>query len=551
MLAFKFLTGALAVGSSVSALTGVNTTGYIDQMFSTSMSFLDEIYDPVVGYLWYFYFPLAAGKHETRSTVWYAAGLLRRNQGNDVNEAVRIIESVIGDQQKNVSDQWYGDYTKYPEEPTVGTAWYPESIYNSWDPNWRGFIGTTLVVIYEEYGSLLPASTRSLILESMRNNTIGDSYRVGGVDGDNLYPAYSNPALMRAATSGWTGRKLNDSNLTSAGEAYAQEVIDLFDLNNTLSEFNSATYCGVSLFALTLWAKYLPESSVMGANGARMIKDIWTTVGELYNANLRNIAGPWDRTYGWDQNLYVGIMNAYIWSLVGEDKAPGINTISHGDTPYWAITHADDFEIAPLLSAILPYHHTLVPDEVRQKLLTFPGEHTYKTAAYAPPYDLARRNITTWLSDNITIGAESFDQTVVGGFSINPSQWAPSVVQWLREDGSVGWFSLYGTEEALDVDVQPGSLGLTYPYGNNSATFTFLVASNPYGEKRDILGWEDVMGLSVNVSGTVDLTPEISFCGLLGGTCEVINDWEFWNFTYVMPEGSTETPSIVLDITVL
>ena len=42
------------------------------------------------------------------------------------------------------------------------------------------------MVIYEEFGSLLPNDVQDLILESMYNNTIGDSYRVGGVDDDNL-----------------------------------------------------------------------------------------------------------------------------------------------------------------------------------------------------------------------------------------------------------------------------------------------------------------------------------------------------------------------------
>lgn len=97
---------AMAEVGRVSALTGVNTTAYINDVFDTSMSYLDQIYDPAAGYLWYTYYPFAAGKHETRSTVWYAAGLLRRNEGRDVDEAVRILTSVIGDQKKNVSDQW-------------------------------------------------------------------------------------------------------------------------------------------------------------------------------------------------------------------------------------------------------------------------------------------------------------------------------------------------------------------------------------------------------------------------------------------------------------
>lgn len=87
----------------------------------------------------------------------------------------------------------FGDYQKEPEEPEVGSVDYPPTIYNSWDPNWRGFIGTTFIVALEEFGHLIPVSTTQLMLESLKNATIGDSYRVGGVDGDNLYPAYSNP----------------------------------------------------------------------------------------------------------------------------------------------------------------------------------------------------------------------------------------------------------------------------------------------------------------------------------------------------------------------
>jgi len=68
---------------------------------------------------------------------------------------------------------------------------------------------------------------------------------------------------MRAFVSGWTGRCLNDSNMTISGENYASAIIELFDRANTLSEFNSGSYTGVSLWALTLWAKYLPSGSVM------------------------------------------------------------------------------------------------------------------------------------------------------------------------------------------------------------------------------------------------------------------------------------------------
>lgn len=349
----------------------------------------------------------------------------------------------------------------------------------------------------------------------MYNNTIGDSYRVGGVDDDNLYPSYSNPALMRAIGSGWTGRKFNDSNMTAAGELYATEVLDLFNLNSTLSEFNSPTYAGVSIFALTLWTKYMPEDSVMGQNGKRLLQEIWATEGELYNANMRNLAGAWDRTYGYDMNKYIAIISLHIYSLVGKDKAP------IGRKP-WAMTHADDYEIAPLIAILAPFHNSLLPNETVSKFLTFPGEHTYTTSAFSPPTDTYPRNYTYWLSDNLTIGAQSFDEDAVGGPRYDSSQWTPAAVQWIRSDGSVGFLTWYATEAAFASSVAPNALNLSYPHGNASSPFTFLVQTNPLGGKRDVTGLQDIQDLAISVSGTVDLEPTISFCGLLGGTCDPI-----------------------------
>lgn len=96
-----------------------------NDLFTESMTFQDTIYDPAASYLRYFYYPFAAGPHETRSSVWYSVGLLQRNKDNDVNEAVKILNNVIRDQEQNVKVQWYGDYTKYPEQPTVGSDAYP------------------------------------------------------------------------------------------------------------------------------------------------------------------------------------------------------------------------------------------------------------------------------------------------------------------------------------------------------------------------------------------------------------------------------------------
>ncbi|KAL4975528.1 hypothetical protein BDW66DRAFT_160333 [Aspergillus desertorum] len=522
-----------------SAVQSVQLSNNAQRLLNESMTLQDAIYDPAASYLRYFYFPFAAGPHETRSSVWYTIGLLQRNQGNDAEEAIKILRNVIGDQEKNTTVQWYGDYTKYPEQPTVGTAAYPPVIYNSWDPNWRGFIGTALIIIYEEYQTLLPADLQDLILESLYNSTVGDSYRVGGVDGDNLYPAYSNAWLMRTVASSWTGRKVNDANMTAAGDADAIAFLELFDRNRTLSEFNGPTYAGVSLYALTIAAKYLAATnSTIGRDAARLIRQIWDYESQLWNPHTRNLAGPWDRSYGYDMNNYVAIMSIWIWALVGKESA------WESTSPIWTLAHADDFEVAPVIAVLSEFHKTVLPDAVISRLRSFSGEHTYTGQAYAPPADYEPRNVTTWLSANFSIGTQSFNQSVVGGFSKDSSSFSPSVVQWVRSDRSVGYFNLYPTETALKTEVAPYALNLTYPLGNTSSTFTFVLAANPLGKKRNISSLDDVEGVKIKVAGTVDPVPQISFCGLLGGACDVIHGFEFWNVTFSMPANTSDVPRI-------
>ncbi|KAK4508146.1 hypothetical protein PRZ48_001884 [Zasmidium cellare] len=502
------------------------------------MAFMDRNYDPVAGYQFNLNTALL---HETRSSAWYAVGLLARNEKDDAEHAAKILTNIIGGQYHNTSEQWYGDYEVYPEGPYPGTEAYLAVIYNSWDPNWRGFVGTAFIIIVEEFGHLLPHKLEERLIQSIHLSALGDTYRVGGVDDDNLYPAYSNAAMMKAAVAGWVGRQVNDKNLTAEGETWGGEIIDLFNLNQTLSEFNGPTYLGVSLLALTLWAKYLPSDSVLGANGARMIREIWDLTGQLYNANMKNIAGPWDRSYSYDMQRALAIAGLWIWSFVGLDDAPMYRMPS-------AMAHVDDFEIGPLIAVLAPYHRQFVSNETIKSLTTFGEEHIIHRQAFSPPYDTYPRNITTWLSPNLTIGAESFAENVVGGPSINPAQFNPAVVQWLRKDGSAGFITLYPEVEALQAMVTPGRLNLTYPRGNASSAFTLHVSPNVLGGKRDVGGWGDVEGVDVKVSGNVDLTPTVAFCGVVGGACDPVNDFDLWNFTYSMPPGSTKVPNLVLDI---
>ncbi|KAI9168014.1 hypothetical protein HJFPF1_04158 [Paramyrothecium foliicola] len=524
-------------------------SSYLDSMsresralLTESMTWMDDFYDVDQGYLYQFS-ASSALRHDTRSSAWYALGLLARNKGKDAAEAEKIIRNVIAGQYKNPAEEWYATYQKNPDEPYVGSPNYLPDIYDTWDPNWRGFVGTTFILAIEEFSKLISKSTQDLMLQSLYNATKGDEYRFGNLDPDldNLYPAYSNPAIMRAFMSGWTGRRLKEQNMTASGERYAQEIIDLFDRANNLSEFNSGTYTGVSLFGLTLWSKYLPKDSVMTKAGPRMIQNTWEAIGQLWNPSMKNMAGPWDRSYGYDMNRYLSIMALWFWTLVGKENSSLISKPQ-------VMSHAGDYAWGPLVAVLAKSHKSFVPKKVLSGLTKFQGEHNFTASAYYPPFDLVPRNITTWVSERLTIGAESFDELFIGGPSQNQDAFNPAVVQW-DTGKEISFISLYPTEIALDVQVSPGRLSLTYPYGNSSSVFSLLVGT--FREKATISGWADLPGIKVDVSGNVNSQYSLTFGGQYGGSDETVRDFEFWNFTYSMPPGFVGQPNVVLDLSLL
>jgi len=109
MVAFSSFCAALTLlGHSVAArqaLTKRNDTeGYATNLLHESMDWMDMFYDNERGYL--FDLNSAALVHDTRSSAWYAAGLLARNEADDAEQAVRIVTNIIGAQFKNESLQW-------------------------------------------------------------------------------------------------------------------------------------------------------------------------------------------------------------------------------------------------------------------------------------------------------------------------------------------------------------------------------------------------------------------------------------------------------------
>lgn len=97
---FTALVGATAAASFTDSLDK-----NAKALLTESMNWMDIYYDSKAGYLYYFDTATAL-RHETRSSIWYAFGLLARNKEDDVSEAEKIITNVIQAQYKAPAHEW-------------------------------------------------------------------------------------------------------------------------------------------------------------------------------------------------------------------------------------------------------------------------------------------------------------------------------------------------------------------------------------------------------------------------------------------------------------
>jgi hypothetical protein len=81
-------------------------------------------------------------------------------------------------------------------------------------------------------------------------------------------------------------------------QEWTLEATKLFDEYDSPGEFNSPTYAGITLMALGV-AQYCSKDSEVYKVAPRLIESVWKSLGEVYNPTLLNVAGPWDRGYGY------------------------------------------------------------------------------------------------------------------------------------------------------------------------------------------------------------------------------------------------------------
>ncbi|KAI8814996.1 hypothetical protein BJ742DRAFT_781863 [Cladochytrium replicatum] len=463
-------------------------------LFDASMNWQDQFWDERAGYLITADLTLP-GRWDTRQTAWYSVGLLHRNLWGDVARAKRIINAIIDRQYTQPGNAWYGTYQQSPEEPLPGSPIYAANVYNSFDPNWRDFISTSWIVAIEEYSDLLGTSLVNKMIQSMKTSALGALSRVG-LDGDNLLLTYTNPELMRTVDVAWLGYRLKDKNFTDFAENRAQQHYDIFTYKgfNTFPEYNVPTYIGIDIFSLALWIKYTPPTSKLNKLAPFMLNATVADLGEFYNFDLKNVAGPWDRTYGMDMTQYQSIAGLYIWSAIGREQAPNPSSLAGA----W---HVADFGFGHLVALTSPTALKYFPPSAISSFKKFSGEKTITRNIRSSPFNETFRTDTVWMNSTVAIGGQNVDE--IYGFRSSYA-YNPAVILFKAQPNAptISWITFFAEGTArINATASKEVLDVVFPQPQQTKTFKWLVGGLPIDQGRQNLSsLEAIPGLPLKLT---------------------------------------------------
>jgi len=383
--------------------------------------------------------------HLIRETAWYALGLLLRNAEGDRARATQAVGAVLAYQFDTPGRPYHGTWYRSPHEPPPPAE--NPVVWRDYDPNWREFIGTTLALMLIEYEPLLPADLTPRIDIALRRAIAGTLER-------DVPASYTNIALMTAFLLQFGAARFGEPAWLATAERLAGEVLARFQVNSAFDEYNSPTYYGIDLYALALWRSYA-ASPLLRRAGAEIEGALWRDIAQFYHAGMRNIAGPYDRSYGMDLRRYVACLGMWIWLATGYERAPFPDLTG-------TLEHAWDFAIAPVLALV----GLRMPDDARAHFVAFQGQRQVEHVIASDP----RRVATAWIGATVMLGAEDSHST----HRVN-EQFHPATIHWLIDADTIGWIRLRHSVP-IDAWAEPNRLAITCADAAG-ADFVFQIAA--------------------------------------------------------------------------
>lgn len=384
---------------------------------------------------------LPGERHLVRESSWYALGLVVADRcmpdlvTHDLPRVPLLVRRVLQAQWHAPGTAWHGTFRRSPQEadpPQDARVW------RDYDPNWRQFIGTVLVLLLRLEGNGLLADLADNIRRALRECVRGEPV-------DRVPPSYTNIALMRAWLETETADLVGDE-YRARGLAYAGQIVDGFNEHGTFQEYNSPTYYGINLFAMGLWQHYSSEAELRQA-GEDISAALWRDMARYYHAGMKNLCGPWSRAYGMDMQRYVAAVGLWIWSAVGESDAPFPLDGLHTDR----LEHGHDFCLGPLaaLTATPP------PADATGAFRTMNGQPFAEDRSFSQVITQhPKRQAHAWLTPSLMAGLETADISFRGS-----DQYHPFTLHWLQ-DGRVHWLRLR-FKGRLQGAIRDGTIYLT------------------------------------------------------------------------------------------
>lgn len=381
-----------------------------NDLVDVSVSFGDRWYDPAVGLLWNpagSFAPVVrdATVHMLPQSAWYAFGLLERGGPGDRERALVVIDAVLRHQYDRPGTLWNGTFAQVAEmpEPSAGAREWVD-----YDPNWRQFIGTTLLLVLRHHGEGLDQVLRARIDQAL-------DLAIRGEPAGRVTPGYTNIAIMKAALEVEYGSSIGDAGLVESGEDLAAAVVARFDRHGTFDEFNSPTYYGIDLLGLALW-RTCSASPRLQEWGTRLEAALWEDIAMFFHAGLGNLVGPYSRTYGIDMGRYLAAVGLWWWPEFGRSAAP------LPDLDADSITHGHDLLLGPLVSRLAGR----IPAGLAEFLTSYDGVRQVERRLSDDPERVA----TAWLEPDLAFGGE-------GGAYVYAAtgQFAPATIHWRVASG--------------------------------------------------------------------------------------------------------------------
>lgn len=364
-----------------------------------------------------------------RESGWYAVGLLLRDGPGDRQRAAQILSTVLDAQYHEPGKPWDGTFRRTPTEPEPGAN---AEMWRAYDPNWREFIGTTFALILTEYPDRISADLRRRMIDAI-------DYAVAGeMKQGRLAPTYTNISLMYGFLWDFAAVRGGKAEWTAQAEQWQTTTYDLYKQHDAFWEYNSPTYSGVDIYGLALWRDY-GFTPLMRKRGEEMEAGLWRATADLYNANLRNISGPFDRAYGMDMQSYVSVMGLWLRTILDADQAP---LTSFSNPP---VDHVPDLWLVPPIVVL----DTKIPPDAMAKFRHFPGPHQVNR----PIADA--RVATAWIDNTVIYGGEITGHTRDVDAR---SQFHPVTVQWQAPGGKIGWIQL---TRCPPIDASADKSGIT------------------------------------------------------------------------------------------